>query len=340
MPAFNVEHYIAAAIESVLAQTFTDFELLVIDDGSTDATPALIAAFASDTRLRVVTHAKNLGRPAARNHGIDLARGEYIAFLDADDLCAPHRLYRQVSYLDSHAEIAGVGSWMRCIDARGNELSGQTYCLPTDSDEIACRMIYDCALAQGSMMLRRSAFEHHRYDEAFWIAQDYELWARMIATLKFANQPEPLTSYRRHDSQVSVTHTQAQREADLAIYRRQLAALGVHYTESDLIRHGCLFKYHGREPVLAQTGAPLDVDYLRWARNWLEGLLRANERTGIYPQPAFSRMIVQRWLFVCRKAARNSGWLRVAVEFSKLPLLGHTVRHGRQQPTRAATPSN
>ncbi|MES1939161.1 family 2 glycosyl transferase [Salinisphaera sp. T5B8] len=336
MPAFNVEHYIAAAIESVLAQTFTDFELLIIDDGSTDATPAVIAGFAGDPRLRVVTHAENRGRPMARNHGVDLARGEYIAFLDADDLCAPHRLHRQVSYLDAHTDIAGVGSWMNCIDARGNALPGQTYAVPTDADDIACRMLYDCALVQGSMMLRRSAFEHYRYDEAFWIAQDYELWARMIRTLKFANQPEPMTSYRRHDSQVSVTHTPAQREADLAIYSRQLAALDVEHSDHDLLRHGCLFKCHGRKPVLKHTGRPFDITYLRWCRIWLEKLLQANERHQIYPEPAFSNMIVHRWLFACRKAARTSSWLTVAVEFSKSPLsLRVTTYHWNKSKTAA-----
>ncbi|WP_353220114.1 glycosyltransferase family A protein [Salinisphaera sp. S4-8] len=336
IPAFNVERYISDAIRSVLAQTFTDFELLVIDDGSTDATSAVICSFAHDSRLRAVSHIQNLGRPATRNHGIDLACGEYIAFLDADDMCAANRLERQVSYLDASGDVAGVGSWMNSIDTNGNPLVGQTYQLPTAPDDIACRMLYECALAQSSMTVRRSAFENYRYVDEFWIAQDYELWARMIRTLRFANLAALLTDYRRHEAQVSVTQTAAQQAADLAIYSRQLAALDLEHSDHDLLRHGCLFKCHGRKPVLEHTGRPFDTNYLRWCRIWLEKLLHANERHQISPEPAFSNMIVHRWLFACRKAARTSSWLTVAVEFSKSSLsLRVTTYHWNKSKTAA-----
>lgn len=321
IPAFNAERFVGAAIESVLAQTFKDFELLVIDDGSTDSTATRICTFGRDARLRVVSHCKNLGRPATRNHGIDLARGEYIAFLDADDVCAPERLERQVAHLDSHRHVTGVGSWMSSIDDHGCPLTDQTYALPRDADNIACRMLFECSLAQSAITIRRSAFTAYRYDESFWIAQDYELWARMIVTCRFTNLPEPLTCYRRHAAQVSITDTKSQRMADLQIQARQLAALGIQYRDEDLIRHECVFKFKGRRPVLEQTGAPLDVDYLRWVRAWLEALFEANAQRGIYPEPAFTHMLAARWLFAVRKAARNSPWRLVAIEFINARLL-------------------
>jgi hypothetical protein len=200
-------------------------------------------------------------------------------------------------------------------------------------------MLYECALAQSSMTARLTAFENYRYDDAFWIAQDYELWARMIRTLRFANQAALLTNYRRHEAQVSVTQTRAQQLADLAIYSRQLAALGVEHSDHDLVRHGCLFKCHGRNPVLEHTGQPLDINYLRWCRIWLEKLLRANERHQIYPEPAFSNMIVHRWLFACRKAARNSSWLRVAAEFSKASLSWRVTTYNWNKFKTAAQPA-
>ena len=117
IPVYNAQAYIAEAIESVLAQTYSDFELLVIDDGSTDETASVICTFMYDPRIRVVSHIRNLGQPHTRNYGLELASGEYIAFLDADDRCVPERIERQVTYLDTHTDIDGVGSWMDWIRA-------------------------------------------------------------------------------------------------------------------------------------------------------------------------------------------------------------------------------
>jgi hypothetical protein len=104
------------------------------------------------------------------------------------------------------------------------------------------------------------------------------------------------------------------------IYSQQVAALGLPHEEADLVRHECLFKFEGRRPVLERTGAPLDIDYLRWARAWLEAVLDANGRVQIYPEPAFSHMLAARWLFACRKAARNSSTLGVLREIFGSPL--------------------
>lgn len=254
MPAFNAERYIADAIESVLAQTFTDFELLIIDDGSMDSTPSVIRKFAADARLRIVTQADNFGRPRTRNRGLGLARGEYIAFLDADDRCAPGRLERQVAYLDGHTNIDGVGGWMAWIDDCGQPIQRPCYKLPIDPDEIACRMLVDCPIANPTMMVRKRAISNYRYHNKFIVSQDYELWARMIKTCRFANLPEVLTYYRHHADQATSTHRHVKKTLRLAIYGQQVAALGLRYVEPDLIRHECLFKFEGRQPVLERRG--------------------------------------------------------------------------------------
>lgn len=330
MPAYNAERYIAEAIESVLAQTFTDFELLIIDDASRDTTPSVIGNFASDARLRVVRHVKNIGRPRTRNHGLDLARGEYIAFLDADDRCAPQRLAEQVAYLDGHADIDGVGSWKAWIDERGQPVPGEVRRFPLDANAIACEMLAECTLGQTAMMLRKTTFEGYRYDSTFPVAEDYELWARMIATARFANLPETLTYYRRHAEQSISAHKADQQVSDRAIQGRQIAALGVKHDTQDLLRHERLFNFASRQSVLERTGAPLDVAYLRWARRWLEALRDGNARVRFYPEPAFSDALAARWLFAARKAVRNGGLLPVAKELVKSRLtcmaLAHPVR--------------
>ncbi|WP_161627837.1 glycosyltransferase family 2 protein [Salinisphaera shabanensis] len=318
--AFQAGRYIDEAIESVLAQTFHDFELLIIDDASTDDTSNRVCAHTGDPRVCAITHIRNIGRAASRNHGIDLARGEYIAFLDADDRCESSRLEQQLAYLDSHPEITGVGSWMALIDEQGNRLDDQIYSLPLEPDHVACRMLFECSLAQPAMMVRRYALSSYRYDTDIALAEDYELWARMITTCRFANLAEPLTCYRRHAEQVSVNQLHAQQHVDFDIYGRQLARLGITYDQQDLIRHECVFKRYGRKPVLEHTGAPLDIHYLRWCNAWLSELRAANAQYRIYPEPALSDMLVSCWIFACRKAARNSGWLRVAAEFMRSEL--------------------
>lgn len=315
IPAFNVECYIEDAIDSVLQQTFTDFELLIIDDGSTDATPEIVAGYKDDARIRIVTNAENLGRPATRNKGLELARGELIAFLDGDDLCSPERLERQVAYLDAHLDIDGLGTWMTTVDEQGHGSGHIYYEEALTPDEIACEMLIGCAIAQPTMMVRLRAISAFRYDPAFPVAQDYELWVRMIATCRFANLPQALTQYRQHATQATTARSQEQRALIRHVYGRQIAALGMSATELDLVRHECLFRCEGRRPVLEKTGARLDIDYLRWARAWLEALRDGNARIRIYPEPALSHMLAARWLFACRKAARNSPWLQVAVEF-------------------------
>jgi len=320
MPAYNVERYIGQAIKSVLDQTFTQFELLVIDDASTDGTLDIVHAFASDSRVRVVRQEHNRGRPRTRNHGLDIAKSEYVAFLDADDYCAPERLAKQVAYLDANPHIGGVGSWKKWVDMDGSQVAGEIRRFPLEPDEVACKMIRECTLGQTSLMLRRTAIGNYRYDPAYPYSEDYELWARMIEATRFANLKEPLTYYRRHTEQSISAHHGDQELATLQIYSYQIEKLGVEHDFEDLRRHERLLKLSSRESVLKRTGAPLDIDYIRWARSWLESLRQGNLKTGFYPEPAFSSLLAACWLFAARKAIRLSGPIAVFREVASSPL--------------------
>ncbi|MBS63827.1 glycosyltransferase family 2 protein [Salinisphaera sp.] len=327
IPAFNVERYVAAAVNSVLAQTFTDFELLVIDDASTDRTVDIVKRFASDQRLRLVEQPRNLGRARTRNHGLDLAYGDYIAFLDADDCCAPDRLARQVDYLDRNPDIGGVGSWMAWIEADGQPLAEKVLKLSLNADTIAWQMLRECAVAQGSLMLRRTAIANYRYDTSFEFAEDYELWSRMIKTTRFANLPAPLTLYRRHPEQSLSVHRREQNNVQQIIQSSQLGRLGVRHDQADLIRHERLLKFSSRESVLDQTGAPMDIHYLRWAHRWLEALHRGNASAQLYPEPAFSYMLSACWVFTARKSIRLAGLPAVLKELAISRLTRIAIAH-------------
>jgi len=140
IPVYNREKYVQSAVDSILSQTFSDFELLVIDDGSTDGSIAVVQSY-SDPRIRFVRNNTNLGVSATRDKGIQLARGEYLAFLDSDDCAYPDRLRKQTAFLDNHPDYAAVGSWSEWMSEEGHP-SGRIKRKPTSSKEIAAWRLF------------------------------------------------------------------------------------------------------------------------------------------------------------------------------------------------------
>lgn len=202
MPCFNAERYLRAAAASILEQSYADFELLVVDDGSDDATLSILEEFAgTDSRVRVESR-PHAGIVAALNHGLSVARGELIARMDADDVSLPHRLQRQVTFLDQHPEVAAVGSWMREIDAGGVA----TRVLRKGPAERRSRESTGVPIFHPTAMIRRTALEVvGGYRPAFEAAEDADLWFRMLDHgLVLENVEEILVEYRIHNGNVSL----------------------------------------------------------------------------------------------------------------------------------------
>lgn len=227
IPVWNGERHLREAIESVLAQDFRDFELIVVDDGSTDGSAALAESFMSDVRVSVRRQA-NAGVVAARNAGLRAARAEFVAFLDADDIAKPERLTKQVACLRSRPEIAVVGSHIAHFDGRKGLLRTQTF--PGSPTEVARALETGNPLAQPAVMLRRSvALAVGGYREAFRHgAEDYDLWLRIVEKHPLANLPEVLTLYRVHPG--SLTHRRRPEQTLAALiaacaHRRRVAGL-------------------------------------------------------------------------------------------------------------------
>jgi len=204
MAVYNARPYLDAAIESVLRQTRGDFELVAVNDGSTDGSGEALAAWAArDPRVHVFAQ-ENLGVPAAVNHGLEYCRGEYIARMDADDICAPERLAVQADFLDRRPEVVAVGSAMQQIDVAGR-IVGPSVHYPAENAEIVAALLdgRNC-LAQPSVMLRRSALEAvNGYRWAFRPAEDYDLWLRLADRFALANVPEVLLRYRVHAGSIT-----------------------------------------------------------------------------------------------------------------------------------------
>ena len=208
MTVFNTERYVGEAVDSVLSQTFGDFEFIIIDDGSTDGSTSILNEYAKrDGRIRL-TSRPNTGIVAAANEGIGLARGRYLARMDSDDVCLPHRFQAQVDYLNTHPECVVVGSRVTVVDPYGSPVfdSGQKLA----HDEIDAELLSSgggWAIVQPSAMMRTDAVRKvGGYRGRHNVSEDQDLFLRLAEVGRVANLPEPLLRYRRHYK--SVMHTQ------------------------------------------------------------------------------------------------------------------------------------
>lgn len=204
MSVFNGEKYLREAVDSILAQTLTDFEFIIVDDGSTDRSLEIIQSYArQDARILVVRQAENLGLAKSLNRGIALARGDLIARMDADDISLPDRFETQVQFLYENPDVDLVGSWVEFIDQNG-KTTGEVSKYPGSAMGLRWGLFFENHLWHPTVMARRSFFDcADVYDEAFDTTQDYELWARSNLHSRYRNIQKVLLKYRMHDSSIS-----------------------------------------------------------------------------------------------------------------------------------------
>lgn len=213
--------WVGDAVRSILGQTLTELELVVVDDGSTDDTPQTLARFA-DARLRVARRTQ-LGLTRSLNEGVSLARAPLIARLDADDVAAPERLARQLAFLDAHPEIGLLGTGAIEIDATGREV-GRVVPPAADAD-IRRALIRRNIFVHSSVVMRRQALASAGgYDATFPVAQDYDLWLRLARVTRLANLPDPLVTRRLLAGRVSATREADRLRAEARVRWRELRA--------------------------------------------------------------------------------------------------------------------
>ena len=192
---YNDEPFLAAAIDSVLAQTFSDFELLVVIDASTDRSRDIVESYRSP-RIRLLVNETNIGTGASANRGLAIIASEYVARLDGNDLCFPERLARQVAYLDAHPEVAAVGSQATIIDVAGRRIGELRR--PTTEVGMRWHRIFGNPLVHSSAMFRRAIVWDSLggYEERFRFGEDFDLWHRLAKEHAIRNLAESLVAYR------------------------------------------------------------------------------------------------------------------------------------------------
>lgn len=216
MPAYNAERFIGEAINSILNQTYRDFELIIISDGSTDLTPSIIKQYAKqDKRIRFFNNRRNRGLVYVLNMGLRKARGEYIARMDADDISMPTRFEKQVAYLDANPDIGILGTLIEgfgLVNALGIQKPVVELADFVDNNYVA----------HPTVMMRRSIVRKHkfRYDPEYKHVEDYELWMRMIKVTKIHNIMEVLLRYRVSGSNVSTINQLEQKKRILQLQEK------------------------------------------------------------------------------------------------------------------------
>lgn len=200
MPVYNGEKYIRETIESVLNQSYVDFEYIVIDDGSTDVTKDIVSNF-SDHRIKLI-EANHGGIVQALNLGLERSSGEYIVRIDADDVCEPYRFETLITYMENNKNVVLCGSWATKIDEQGNVLGKFEYS-PVEDKDIRKYSILHNPFIHPSVIMRKDIVTQVGGYRKFKHTEDYELWTRVLRVGKGHNIPEALIRYRIHVSQVT-----------------------------------------------------------------------------------------------------------------------------------------
>lgn len=272
IPVHNGEKYLRPAIDSILNQTFSDFELIIIDDGSTDHSREIVEAYA-DPRIRLASNQTKSGLARTLNKGIELAAGSYIARMDGDDISLPERLARQVAFMDAHPQVGACGTFARDIDPQGKvfddrqRLVGQRleyfYWIPVP-------------IAHPTSMVRADLLKKLRYDENVRV-EDYDLWLRIVkAGYRLSNIPEYLLLYRVHEASFTST-TKNLFEADYEIFCTHVGNDVLSYAEFEALFQGaCVLSPAQRGAALSRVARAIRKpgffffrDNLSYTKRWL-----------------------------------------------------------------------
>ena len=267
MPVHNGERHLRQTVASILAQTWADFEFIIVDDGSTDSTFDLLANFAEqDSRIQLLRNETNLGIVGSMNKLFRLARGTYVNRHDSDDISMPERYGQQVAYLDANPQVGMVTSQVEIIDAQGAPLDLDMYSGPTDNETIQQELLLRCPICQTSVMFRRALLDvTGLYDAMLEPAEDYDLWLRMAEITQITRLPGPLCQYRYHTE--SITHRRSGTQFRHTAEALENTATRRFGTDTPGSLHKCIALYYAWSAERLCKSDDLD-----WAR---ECLIRA-----------------------------------------------------------------
>ena len=279
LPTYNTAvDFLKEAIESILTQTFRDFELIIIDDGSTNEVPAYLDSLA-DSRIRLIRNSRNIGITKSLNRGFRASRGKYIARMDGDDISFPDRLEKQFSFMEQHPEVVVCGS--KVTFDRNKSLPD--WKKATDMESYRIRMLFrNPGPAHPTAFFRRGTLiKHHiEYDERLKYGQDYGMWETLSRIGQICTLPDRLLYFRRHENSISIVHRGEQIQCDMITQKKLLLRLLGHVTQAEQELH---YQYStGYYSGQLMTGTVLE---------WYRRLIQANRQKHIYHCGKFNRYV-------------------------------------------------
>ena len=279
LPNYNGESYIYQSIESILNQSYSNFEFLIIDDGSTDNSIELIKRF-KDKRIILIENKANLKLIKTLNIGFKLAKGKYIARMDSDDIAHNERFKKQVEFLEKNLEISVLGTGFEVIDNPDKKILYEK-----NNIDIKWKQLYECHILHPSVMLRRSTFIENNYffDKNYEHCEDYELWTRVSKKHQLANLNENLMYYREWEDNISHKHKNTQEKNSIIVRKNIFKWIGAELDELEIN----LF----RELSYQNYSSKINI-----VKDLLEKIYLANKKSKYFPERYLDKKLKHIWL--------------------------------------------
>lgn len=276
MPVYNGDQYLREAIDSILNQDFTDFEFVIIDDGSDDESLQIIRSY-TDSRIRLIIHDSNQGLIRTLNEGLVEARGELIARMDCDDICHPNRLDKQVAFMDQQPQVGVCGTWFELMPSR------QQIKHPESDAAIKVGLLKHSMIGHPTAVIRKSILEKYNlyYNASYPHAEDYAFWVACARHTRLANIPEVLLWYRQHEQQISQKYAMIQEQTTDKILAELIGELGIVPMCHDLDFH---------KSIVIKQSLHLSRVFMEGAYLWIFKLKQANKKYKKFEEPYFSEL--------------------------------------------------
>lgn len=290
LPAYNAEEHIYNAAQSILRQSCSDFELIIINDGSEDNSEKIIDDI-KDTRVIKIYHKKNQGLISTLNEGIDISKGKFIARMDSDDISLPQRFNHQINYMNRNPEVGICSTWFKIKYTKSYSYKKEE----TNPEKVKCKLLFSCPIAHPAVLLRKNILMQRRdyYSMDFPHAEDYELWTRLCEITKISNVPRVLFEYRVSEEQVSNKHKDIQRKSIIKAQKILLSKINLVPDESESrINEAIFFQEFEYSTAFALS-----------AENWLLKISQNNNKTDFFSQQALEDIIFQMWYMICSELA-------------------------------------
>lgn len=291
IPCYNVENYVVESVSSIMQQTYTNLEIIIIDDCSSDNTLQKLQELGiKDNRIKIYKNDTNLKLIKTLNRGIDLCNGKYIARMDADDISFLTRIEKQVSFLEENNDYDVVSTMFYTF--RTGKSKHNLYLNPKNNDELQAYLLFRSGICHPAVMIRKTLFSKLglRFEEKYLHVEDYALWSKAIYNTKLANINEPLLYYRVHESQISSLNEKKQIENKKEVYKIHCEKLGLSISLNNLDVYSSVAECVPSESSLV---------YISLCEDLMKNLLKINIEHQFCSHKYLDRMLSLHWIRLC-----------------------------------------